>query len=141
MLTLTEKIIKVPWPRSAISLTLTGLLALALAICGCGRQKSSDAGNSSANTQTPASTQPAPGPVGPGPGPQVLKQPETVAQPDGQTDIHALNRCLVRWLIANKRRPKDFEDFAATAGVPIPPPPAGKRYVIGKDMHIMLVNR
>ena len=48
---------------------------------------------------------------------------------------------MVRWLIANKRRPKDFEDFAATAGVPIPPPPAGKKYAIGKDMHIVLVNR
>jgi hypothetical protein len=68
-------------------------------------------------------------------------QPETMAQPDGQSDLKALNRCMVRWLIANKRRPKDFADFAATAGVPIPPPPAGKKYVIGKDMHIVLVSR
>lgn len=68
-------------------------------------------------------------------------QPETIAQPDGQADIKALNRCLVRWLIANKRRPKDFADFAATAGVPIPPPPAGKQYAIGKNMHIVLVDR
>jgi hypothetical protein len=70
-----------------------------------------------------------------------MRQTETIVQPDGQPDIHALNRCLVRWLIANKRRPKDFADFAATSGVAIPPPPAGKRYVIGKDMHILLVDR
>jgi hypothetical protein len=70
-----------------------------------------------------------------------MRQPETIVQPDGQTDLKALNRCLIRWLIANKRRPNNFEDFAATAGVPIPPPPAGKQYAIGKDMHIVLVNR
>jgi hypothetical protein len=120
-------------------LTLTGLLALALAICGCGKKQSPAAENAPADTQAAALTQPAPGAIGRGP--RVLKQPETIVQPDGQTDLTALNRCLVRWLIANKRRPKDFEDFAATAGVPIPPPPAGKQYVIGKDMHIVLVNR
>ena len=123
----------------ATSLALTGLLALALAICGCSKKKSSEAAKSSADTQVTSPTQPAPGAAGPGP--QVLKQPEAVAQSDGQTDLHALNRCLIRWLIANKRRPKDFADFAATAGVPIPPPPAGKQYVIGKNMHIVLVDR
>jgi predicted small lipoprotein YifL len=121
------------------SLVLTGLLALTLTICGCGKKKPLEAANSSGATQTPSSTQPTLG--APGPGPQVLRQPETIAQPDGQTDLHALNRCLVRWLIANKRRPKDFADFAATAGVPIPPPPAGKQYAIGTNMHIVLVNQ
>lgn len=121
------------------SLVLTGLLALALVVCGCGRKKSLAAAKSSDASQAPSSTQPATG--APGPGPQVLRQPEAVVQTDGQTDLHALNRCLIRWLIANKRRPKDFADFAATAGVPIPPPPAGKQYAIGKDMHIVLVSR
>jgi hypothetical protein len=120
------------------SLVLTGLLALALVVCGCGRKKSLAAAKSSDATQAPSSTQPATG--APGPGPQALRQPETIAQPDGQTDLHALNRCLVRWLIANKRRPKDFADFAATAGVTIPPPPSGKKYAIGSNMHIVLVN-
>jgi murein DD-endopeptidase MepM/ murein hydrolase activator NlpD len=125
----------------ATALVLTGLLALALAICGCGKKKSPEAAKSSADTQVTSPTQPAPGAAGPGPGPQVLKQPATIVQPDGQADIKELNRCLIRWLIANKRRPKDFADFAATAGVPIPPPPAGKQYVIGKNMHIVLVDR
>ena len=129
-----------PFRRNcATSLVLTGLLALALAICGCSKKKPLEAEKTSAATQAPSTTQPAPG--APGPGLQVLRQPETVAQSDGQTDLHALNRCLVRWLIANKRRPKDFADFAATAGVPIPLPPAGKQYVIGKNMHIVLVDR
>ena len=123
----------------ATALTVTALLTLTLAICGCSKKKPLEAEKTSADTQALSTTQSAPG--APGPGLQVLRQPETVAQSDGQTDLHALNRCLVRWLIANKRRPKDFEDFAATAGVTIPPPPSGKKYVIGKDMHIALVNR
>jgi len=121
------------------SLALIGVLALALAICGCGKKKSTGAEEASAGNQVPSSTQPAPDAVAPAP--QVMRQPETIVQPDGQTDLKALNRCLIRWLIANKRRPNNFEDFAATAGVPIPPPPAGKQYAIGKDMHIVLVNR
>jgi hypothetical protein len=135
----------------ATSLTLTGLLALA--ICGCSQKKSfeaeksfagaqapsSDTQSPSADIEAPSSAQPAPGAVGPEP--QVMRQPATIVQPDGQTDMKELNRCLLRWLMANKRRPKDFEDFAATAGVPIPPPPAGKQYVIGKDMRIVLEDR
>jgi hypothetical protein len=37
--------------------------------------------------------------------------------------------------------PPDFEDFAATANFPIPPPPEGKRYAINSQMHVILVNR
>jgi hypothetical protein len=37
--------------------------------------------------------------------------------------------------------PANFDEFAATAGVPIPPPPAGKKYFLAKDMHIQLVNQ
>lgn len=123
----------------AASLILTGLFALALAICGCSKKKSIEAEKSSADTQASLSAQPAPGVAGPGS--QVMRQPATFVQPDGQTDMKELNRCLLRWLMANKRRPTDFADFAATAGVPIPRPPAGKQYVIGKDMRIVLEDR
>jgi hypothetical protein len=130
----------IPYRQSRANwLAMTGLLALALAICSCSRKKSLDTEKSSADIQTAASVQSASG--APGPGAQLLRQPETIAQPDGQTDLHALNRCLIRWLIANKRRPKDFADFEATAGVSIPPPPAGKQYAIGKNMHIVLVSQ
>jgi hypothetical protein len=108
-------------------------------MCGCSKKKSLGAEKTSADNQASSSTQPAPGAVAPPP--QGMWQPETIVQSDDQTDLKALNRCMVRWLIANKRRPKDFADFAATAGVAIPPPPAGKQYAIGKNMHIVLVSR
>ena len=56
-------------------------------------------------------------------------------------DLGELNRDLRRWLVRNHRVPASFEDFSATAGVAIPPPPAGKKYVITKNMQILLVDR
>ena len=69
------------------------------------------------------------------------KAAEPLATPTGEPDMPALNRALLRWVLANRRPPANFADFSATAGVPIPPPPAGKKYVIAKDMHIVLVNQ
>ena len=69
------------------------------------------------------------------------KAPVVVAQPNAEPDLAELNRAMIRWLMANRRKPANFEDFAATAGVVIPPPPAGKKYIVASDMHIKLVNR
>ena len=61
--------------------------------------------------------------------------------PEVQPDLPELNRSLLRWMLGHRHAPKDFEEFAATAGVAIQPPPAGKKYFIRKDMHIVLVDR
>ncbi len=63
------------------------------------------------------------------------------AQPAAGPDLGELNRGMIRWIVANRRRPNNFEDFAATANMTIPPPPPGKKYVIDDTMHIQLVNR
>jgi hypothetical protein len=74
-------------------------------------------------------------------------QPPTAVAPAAPTqtgsapDLNALDRALMHWVMANRRVPKNFGDFAATAGVAIPPPPAGQQYVIDKTMHIKLVNQ
>jgi len=52
-----------------------------------------------------------------------------------------LDRELRKWILRNRRPPKNFEDFAATSGVEIPPPPGGKKYVVDKTMHVVLANR
>jgi hypothetical protein len=68
--------------------------------------------------------------------------PTVAAAPaSGAPDLKELDRGLIRWIVGNRRPPKNFADFAATAGVPIPPPPAGKIYIIDKTMHIQLVDR
>ena len=58
-----------------------------------------------------------------------------------EPDLGELNRQLRRWLVANRRPPKNFEDFAANTTPQIPPPPPGKKYVIDPKMHVLLVKR
>ena len=87
---------------------------------------------SGCSKKTPAATAP----------PQSAPPPTaTGVQPEAQPDLPELNRSLLRWMMGHRHRPKDFEEFAATAGVTIPPPPAGKKYIIRKDLHIALVDR
>ena len=80
------------------------------------------------------------------PTPTSIQQPANpqappLVQADGQPDLGELKRDVIRWIVRNRRRPNNFEDFAATAGVPIPPPPAGKKYVLTQDMHVTLADR
>jgi hypothetical protein len=117
-------------------LAVSTLVIGCLVFCGCNKPKPSVApvateqeASQAAADHVPVYT---PSPAG--------AQPVNVS-PNGEPDLHALNRGLLRWLAANRRAPANFEDFAATAGVAIPPPPTGKKYIIAKDMHIKLVNR
>lgn len=71
----------------------------------------------------------------------VVTTTPAAAQPAAGPDLGELNRGMIRWIVANRRRPNNFEDFAATANMTIPPPPAGKKYVIDDTMHIQLLNR
>lgn len=78
----------------------------------------------------------------PAPSPQQTNSSisNTNAAATAEPDLAELNRAMRRWLIANRRPPKNFGEFAATAGVPIPPPPAGKKYIIAPNMHVELVD-
>jgi len=52
-----------------------------------------------------------------------------------------LTRNLRRWIAANKQVPKSFEDFAAKAGLNVPPPPVGMMYALSKEMRVILVDQ
>jgi hypothetical protein len=58
----------------------------------------------------------------------------------GEPNLSGLDTALMGWLVANRRRPSSFAEFAATAGVAIPRPPPGKTYVITPSMHVRLVD-
>jgi hypothetical protein len=62
------------------------------------------------------------------------------ASPQGGADLKQLNHAYISWILQNKRRPKSFEDFVAMSGIQIPPPPAGKKYVIDKHGFINVEN-
>lgn len=67
--------------------------------------------------------------------------PAPAADPNANVDLDQMTRDLRRWILKNQRPPKDFADFAATAGAPLPAAPAGKKFAISKEMRVVLVNR
>ena len=113
-------------------------LLLALGVCGCHKAPASP----------PAAAADIPPPVAaadsslasplPPPGPQAAP---VTANDHSPQDIHSMERALVGWVIRNHQRPKSFEAFVAASGIQVPPPPAGKKYVIAKSMHIVLVDQ
>jgi hypothetical protein len=60
---------------------------------------------------------------------------------NGLPDLRPLNQALMGWVYQNGRRPANFEEFAASTGVPIPPPPAGMKYTFNSRGLISIVNR
>jgi len=116
-----------------VALPTTLALTLVLGTSGCGKKETKQA----APPPTPtADTQPAPQ--------QAPQQVQSTAQPAAQQSdaaVSELNRALIRWIVGHKRRPATFEEFAASAGAPIPPPPAGKKYVLVNPPRIQLVNQ
>ena len=122
--------------QSSVSVGLV-LAAGILIFTGCGKAKKSAAEGPAPTPaqvkQTETDHMPAPA--------RIPVTPGVVTQPNGEPDLAELNRSLLRWILGHRRRPNNFEDFAATAGVTIPPPPAGKKYFLASNMHIELVSR
>jgi hypothetical protein len=105
-------------------------LIVALGASGCGKKATQQVAPPPAAAASDAPAQSAPH----------QSSPQPTALQNSEPDLANLNRALIRWLIHNKRRPASFEDFAATADTPIPPAPAGKKYIIAANMHVQLVN-
>jgi hypothetical protein len=119
--------------RRALPVLALGVL---LAASGCSKKTSS----STTTVPPPAADAQAAPTSAQSASPQPGQQPAAI-QADGQPDLDALNRAMVRWLVGHRRVPANFDEFAATAGVTIPPPPSGKKYAIAKNMHVILVNQ
>ena len=125
------------------------LLAVVTLSAGCGH-KSEQTASPAPQASADAASQPAATPANQAANqpaqanqttPQAANQTAATAAPPAEPDLGALNRALRSWVMANRRPPKSFDDFAASAGVPIPAPPPGKHYVLTGNMHIQLVNQ
>lgn len=104
--------------RVALPAVLAGMVLLLGASAGCGKRPAPPPPAPATNAVA-AATMPA---------------PETA-------DLTQMTRDLRRWIVRNQRPPKNYDEFAATAGSQYPPPPAGKKFAIDKSMHVILVNR
>lgn len=115
-------------------------LALALAIpllaTGCSKKNDTSATNVPAPPPPDASTAAAPATPAPAATSTLSSNTATNALPD----LRPLNQALLGWIIQNRRHPANFEEFAASANIQIPPPPAGKKYILNGRGLISLVN-
>jgi hypothetical protein len=110
--------------------------AITIVVSGCSR-KSNVKDDSQANAQTNQVVENA-NPVPPAPSTPISAP---VVQIQDQVDMAGLNRVARFWMLRNRRRPTNWDDFVAHAGVQIPPPPPGKKYVLSKNMRVTLADQ
>ena len=121
--------------RALIGVNL--LMLLAGAVTGCGKHEEPPA-VAPTPTNAPAADN-APGPMPPAP---AVERPLNV--PEGanmDAVLTQLTRELHRWIVGNRRTPNSFEEFIASSRLQCPPPPAGKKYALTKQMKVVLVDR
>ena len=116
------------------------VLGAAMFIAGCG--KKSDTPPVSQTPPPPQASQAAVPPVSPSPAQNSEAAPAAPATnaATASADLQSLNQQLIRWVVQNHQRPKSFEDFVARANIQVPPPPAGKKYVINSRGFVALVD-
>ena len=59
---------------------------------------------------------------------------------NGLTVLQQMNRSVIQYRIQNHRNPTSVEEVAAFAGVQVPPPPPGKKYVFNGKGFVVLVD-
>jgi hypothetical protein len=125
--------------RSESAVRAAVLLSVALILGGC--HKSEPAGQTTATPPAADQDQTTPPPAPAYTPPAADTAPTIAASPDGGADLRQLNHVYISWIVQNRRRAKDFDDFVASSGVQVPPAPAGKKYAIDKNGFIALVNQ
>ena len=121
-----------PWFQVSLSVCLALVIGV-LGVVGCSKKTPA--------TATPAST--AAQDVNPAAAPVYTRPatPTVVTAPAGEPDLNQMTHTLRSWVSRTHIVPKNFEDFVAQANIQFPPPPAGKKYVIGKRMIVELRNQ
>jgi hypothetical protein len=123
------------WRFDLLAASVALALALPLFCGGCSKKNDTAATNLPATSQAAAPTSAAPTP------PIIASMPAPATATNAAPDLRAINRALIIWSVHHRRQPSSFEEFAASAGFQIPPPPPGRKYVIDSRGLVSLVNR
>jgi hypothetical protein len=119
------------WSRVGGAMVLTTLLV------GCGHKPTATAAAQPASADQ-SSASASPDQTGTVP----VSAPVTIAAaPDGGADLRDLNHAYIGWIVQTHQRVKTFEEFVALSGTKVPPPPAGKKYVIDHAGFIAIQNQ
>ena len=123
--------------RSEAVLCMAFVLGVAPFFVGCSKHEAANQTTvAAADTNQDQASAASPPPYTP-----PASAPETVnTSPNGGADLRQLNHIYIGWIVQNRRRPKNFDDFVTSSGVQIPPAPAGKKYVIDKHGFIALAD-
>ena len=121
------------WPK----MTPVLLVFVAVVAAGCSKSSSQPA---AAPPVPPPSADSAPVSSTPAPAVMPANSSPTTSTNSGPTTLQMLNRALIHWMIKNRRHPQNFEDFANSANIQIPDPPAGKKYTLNGRGFIVLVD-
>ena len=120
--------------RLTITCGLASLLT-SLLLTGCGRKSE-------------APLPPQPDPYAPVPEAVVVSSNtlprEALALPPGanlDAELAQMTRELRKWIVRHQRPPASFEEFAGSASFQVPAAPAGKKFVLSKQMRVVVVNR
>lgn len=113
--------------RRASALMPALIVSSILAATGCSKHESASQTPSKnlPNTNQTSAFQPSPT--------EFKSTPVVIAaNPAGGADLKQLNHAYVGWIMQHHQAPKTFEEFISLSGMKVPPPPAGKKYVIDK---------
>jgi hypothetical protein len=122
-------------------LYLALIWGVAMFATGCGKKESAApsattaAPQQTATQETAVATAPSHPVYTPAPTPAAM-----AAADKGTPVLQQLNRSVIQYRIQNHRNPTSVEEVAAFAGVQVPPPPPGKKYVFNNRGLIVLVD-
>ena len=121
-------------------LYLALILGVAMFATGCGKKESAAPSATTAAAQQTA-TQETAAAAAPSRTGYIPPTPAaTAAANTGLPVLQQLNRSVIQFRMQNHRNPTSVEEVAAFAGVQVPPPPAGKKYVFNGRGLIVLVD-
>jgi len=125
----TPQLVRSPWLR------LGGLLVIAAMLAGCGHKKVANAGAPGVSQDDPNQA------LSPADQSAAVTPATVPSSPDGGADLRALNHAYIGWIVQTHQRVTSFEQFVSISGIKVPPPPAGKKYVIDHAGFIAIQNQ